>query len=443
MRSMTSTRAVIALSSVAATALVLSACGGGSDGASTGDGEGGGEVTGDAGTLTLLHKWPEGDHADFFEKVIADFEAETGVTVEADAVQDDPYKERIRVLTGSNSLPDVYFVWPGRYGEQFFEAGLAEDLTDAMSDGWADSLLTPAVEAYTANGQIYAAPISLSGKFFTYNKLIFDEVGVEVPQTLDDLYAACAAFTDAGYTPISMGNNAQWPAVHYLTTLVAKYVPQDAMLADFDPATATYDHEGYLMAAETLTSLSEACFTPGANGISNDSAKAEMQTGVVPMYYGESNIFSMFREANGATAEVSENWGFFPFPDIPDGAGDGESLTGAPDGFVINANSENKELAEQFLRYMTSKDVGALLLEMRDRPSAVVGAEEGVEDVLPQLSDALTLLDNVETFNIWLDTATEPQVAAAWLAAGQAAVDGSQTPEEIVAQIKQASDSVK
>lgn len=426
---------VAATGLVAATSLVLAGC-------SSPDTTPGGEGSEDR-VLTVFHKWPEGDHAAFFEKVISDFEAETGITVEATAVQDDPYKERIRVLTASNSLPDVYFVWPGQWGEQFFNAGLAEDLTAVMSDGWADTLITPAVDAYTYEGQIYAVPISMSGKFFTYNEKMFADAGLEVPTTLDELLGACADFRAEGLTPISMGNNAMWPGVHYLTTLIGKYVPQDVMLADFHPETATFEHEGYTKALETLSTLSQECFTAGANGISNDAAKAEIQTGVVPMYYGESNIFSMFREENGATAEVAESWGFFPFPDVAGATGDQDSLTGAPDGFAINAKSPNKDIAEEFLRYFTSKPVGQLQLEMRDRPSAVVGAEDGVDNVLPQLSEALETLNEVDTFNIWLDTATAPQVGAAWLAGGQAAIDGSQTPEQIISSVKAASDALK
>ncbi|MGF3052753.1 ABC transporter substrate-binding protein [Microbacterium sp. YY-03] len=432
-----STRMSVAVAGLAAAALAVSGC---SSDSSSGDGG----TTGDGNqVLTVLHKWPEGAHAEYFEKIIADFEAETGITVEATAVQDDPYKERIRVLTGSNSLPDVFFVWPGAFGEQFFDAGLVEDLTEPMSDGWADSLVAPAIDAYTHDGKIYAVPVSMSGKFFTYNTAMFADAGIEVPQTYDDLIQACEAFQAEGITPISMGNNAMWPGVHYLTTLIGKYVPQDEMLKDFDPATATFTDPGYVKAIETLTELADKCFTPGANGISNDSAKAEIQTGVVPMYYGESNIFSMFRESNGATAEVAADWDFFAFPDIEGAAGDQDSLTGAPDGFVINSKSENKEAAEKFLRYITTKESGALLLEMRDRPSAVIGAEEGVADVLPQLERALTVLDETDTFNIWLDTATDPQVGAAWLAAGQAAIDGSVSPEDIIASVKAASDSVK
>ncbi|MEV8253810.1 extracellular solute-binding protein [Rhodoglobus sp. NPDC076762] len=418
----------------AAAALTLTGCSAASDSSSS-DG---------SQTLTVLHKWPEGDHAEFFDKIVEEFEAANpGVNIEMTSVQDDPYKERIRVLTAAQDLPDVYFAWPGAYGEQFFNAGLAADLTDELAGEWGDSLMPAALDAYSVDGANYAVPISMSGKYMVYNTDIFDANDVEVPATYDELLTACDTFTDAGIPAISMGNNAMWPGVHYLTTLVAKNVPQDVISQDSNPVTAKFTDPGYVQAFEQLGELADRCFTEGANGISNDSAKAEIQTGVAAMYYGESNIFSIFREANGATADVAAAWNFFAFPEISDAGGDQASLTGAPDGFLVNSSSDNKALAIDFLKFFTSQDGGALLLEMRDRPSAVIGAEAGVENVLPQLEDALGQLQNVENFNIWLDTATEPQVGAAFLAAGQAAIDGSQTPQELLEAVRAASDDLK
>ena len=101
----TRSKSVLAVSTLLA--LTLSACGG--SGGDAGQGTSGGDQT-----LTVMHKWPEGDHAAFFEKVVDEFEkANPGVTVDMQAIQDDPYKERLRVLTASNDLPDVYFAWPG------------------------------------------------------------------------------------------------------------------------------------------------------------------------------------------------------------------------------------------------------------------------------------------------------------------------------------------
>ncbi|GAA1485087.1 MULTISPECIES: ABC transporter substrate-binding protein [Brachybacterium] len=399
----------------------------------------------DDSTLTILHKWPEGEHKKYFDYVRRTFqESHPGVTVEMTAIQDDPYKQRIQVLTAARTLPDVYFLWPGSYGEQFAKADLTYDLTEVMSDGWADSLSSIAVNAYSYEDRNYAIPISMSGKYMVYNQAMFAEHDVEVPETFEDLLALCDALREAGVTtPIAMGNQAMWPGVHYLTSLVAKLVPQEEFERDLEPATATFSHAGYAQSFANLHELAVRGFTPSANGISNDSAKAAFLNSQAPMMYSESNQFSSFREKNGAPPELAQNWDFFPFPSIPDGAGNDESLTGAPDGFAINPDSTKVDLAIDFLRMITSPEMAAAMLEMRDRPSVVLGAETLVDDVQPQLSQALEHLDSIEQFNVWLDMEAKPQVAQAWLTAGQTAISGARSPEQIVQDLKEVSDALR
>lgn len=420
------------------TAATLAGC------ASGGGTSSNGEATGSQRTLTVFEKWPEPQHAAYFEKIVADFEAANpGVTVELTAVQDEPYKERIRVLTASNELTDVFFAWPGKYGEQFLKAGLAEDLTDELEeDGWGDTIAPGSLDAYTVDGQTYGIPINQSGKYFIYNKALFEQADVEVPATLDELLEACRAFRSAGIQPISFGNQAGWPGVHYLTTLFAKYVPAEVRAEDYEPSTAEFDHPGYEQALETLTELSEECFTHGANGISNDSTKAEMQTGGAAMAYLETNNFYLFMEEGGASPEVAANWGFFRFPDIEGADGDAEALTGAPDGFLVNAKSPNKDLAVEFLRFLTSTENARMQVEMRQRPTTVIGADQGV-DIIPQLADAIADMNSTSNFSIWLDTATAPPVATAMLAGAQAAVEGATSPDDILESIRTASEQAK
>lgn len=401
-----------------------------------------GVSTADDSTLTVLHKWPEGDHAAFFEHLRAEFEAANpGITVELTAVQDDPYKERIRVLTASRTLPDVYFLWPGSYGEQFASAGLTYDLTDELAGTWSDSLSPVSVDAYLHEDRNYAVPISMSGKYMVCNTMMFDELGLTIPETFEDLLSVCDAFREDGSTPIAMGNQPMWPGVHYLTTLIAKHVPKEEFTRDLNPETAVFTHPGYARAFSALHELAERGFTRSANGISSDSAKAAFLNGEAPMMYSESNQFSTFREKNGAPPELAEHWDFFPFPSIPDGDGDDAALTGAPDGFAINPESSKVDLALDFLRLLSSRDMGAAMLSMRDRPSVVLGSSDEVEDVQPQLTRAIEHLDSIEHFSIWLDMEARPQVAQAWLTAGQAAIDGSRAPEQIVEDLKEVSDA--
>ena len=71
------------------------------------------------------------------------------------------------------------------------------------------------------DGKIYAVPINnVQPVFFYYNKQLFDQYGVSVPQTWDDLLAAVKTFKDAGVAPIALGGASKWPDLMWEEYLV-------------------------------------------------------------------------------------------------------------------------------------------------------------------------------------------------------------------------------
>ena len=57
---------------------------------------------------------------------------------------------------------------------------------------------------------------------------MFEENGVAVPTTLEELLSACDTFKANGITdPIAFGNQFGWPAIHFMTQLNAYFVPPD------------------------------------------------------------------------------------------------------------------------------------------------------------------------------------------------------------------------
>src|SRR3954465_15508866 len=74
--------------------------------------------------LSFLHKWPEPDNITFFENAVAAFQqAHPNVTINMDAVADDPYKAKIRTVMASGEIPDIYFTWVGEFTRQFIRGG--------------------------------------------------------------------------------------------------------------------------------------------------------------------------------------------------------------------------------------------------------------------------------------------------------------------------------
>ena len=50
----------------------------------------------------------------------------------------------------------------------------------------------------------------------SHNKTIFEEVGVEVPETIDELEDVCDKLLEAGYVPFTLANGSKWTGSMYL-----------------------------------------------------------------------------------------------------------------------------------------------------------------------------------------------------------------------------------
>ena len=67
-----------------------------------------------SGSLTILTKFAAPEYAPYFEAVVKSYMAENPeVTIDLQQVGDQPYKDKIRVLSASKQLPDIYFSWAG------------------------------------------------------------------------------------------------------------------------------------------------------------------------------------------------------------------------------------------------------------------------------------------------------------------------------------------
>jgi raffinose/stachyose/melibiose transport system substrate-binding protein len=451
---MTRHRIVALAAVVAAASLTISACGGGSEGAASATSPATADAASSAasaepaaleGTLTMVTKFADPKYAPYFEDVVAAYEAANpGVTINLEQVGDQPYKDKIRVLSASGDLPDIYFSWAGDFANKFVRAGLAADLTSEIAPDteWGATFAPAALKAFEYDGKYYGVPINLDGKYMVYNKAMFEAAGVAVPKTLEELLTACDTLKATGVTPIALGNQFGWPAIHYITQLNAVNVAPDTLAADYNPATGDFSDPGYVAALRQFSDIVSRCATPDANGLSHEAAQANFLAGKAAMQFVESVEFPVFTAEGEAPAEIADNWSFFRLPSPAAATGDTGALTGAPDGFLVNAKSENQALALDFLKYFSSQDNAAKMTDQIGWLSPVNGSSTA-ENSFPQLTETLADMGTASQFAIWLDTITQADVASAYLSGVEGMLGGSLTPEQVVEGVQAAAGKAK
>lgn len=399
-----------------------------------------------SGTLSIITKFADPKYAPYFVDMAKAYEAANpGVKVNLQQVGDQPYKDKIRVLTASKNLPDIYFSWAGDFANKFIRGGLATDLTSVIgpSTQWGSTFSPAALKAFEYQGKNYGVPIDLDAKYMVYNKTAFAKAGLSgPPATFEDLLSDCGKLKVAGYTPIAFGNQYGWPAVHYLTQLNTYDVPPATLAKDYNPATGAFTDPGYVTALTQFQSIVKQCSNPSADGLAHEAAQANFLDGKAAMHYLELLEFPVLTTKGGATKAVANSWDFFRLPVPANAPGDKNALTGAPDGFMVNRGSSNAGLAVDFLKFMTTLPNAKKMTKQIGYPSPVQGSATATNSV-PQQRRALDDMAKADSFSIWLDTVTNADVANAFLSGAEGIANGSQTPQQVIAAVQKAAAQVK
>jgi glucose/mannose transport system substrate-binding protein len=78
-----------------------------------------------------------------------------------------------------------------------------------------DSYPPDVIDILSYNGEIWSVPVNIHrSNVLWYNKSIFEEHGLEAPQTFDDFFAVADTLKEAGVTPLALGDNGIWASTH-------------------------------------------------------------------------------------------------------------------------------------------------------------------------------------------------------------------------------------
>lgn len=161
----------------------------------------------------IIESWRNDDLAIWQEKIIPAFEAEhPGIKVKFTPSAPAEYNAVLNSKLDAGSAGDIITCRPFDASLALYDAGHLTDLSaisgmsnfsDVAKSGWS-----------TDDGSVtYCVPMASVIHGFIYNKEAFAEVGVEVPQTEAEFFAALEKFKEDGnYIPMAMGTNDQWEA---------------------------------------------------------------------------------------------------------------------------------------------------------------------------------------------------------------------------------------
>ncbi|AKL86247.1 YurO [Bacillus atrophaeus UCMB-5137] len=386
-------------------------------------------------TLKFFHRWPKEPERSYFEEIVKEFEKEhPDIHIQTEAVLNDSYKDKIKVMLGTSSPPDVFFSWSDEFAAKFIRGNKALDLSSYYKNDteWSSQLVGTQIKPFTYEEKEYGVPWQMDAKSFFYNKDIFEKLNLKPPSTWEELIEVSKKLKANGYTPISFGTKAPWTISHYIGTLNQRMVDEKTRERDYDAKTGEFTDEGYVKALEKLKELMPY-FNEHVNSIDHEYARQQFKSGKSAIMYAE-------------TAEIKlvepVNLGLFSFPDITGQKGSSNSLTGAPEGFMISSKTKHPKEAMEFLQFLTSKKMGEKLVKDVGKYSAVQGTATEENSTATQREAVQQIID-ADSMVSWFDMDVDVEIADVYLSSVQQMLGGDMTPAEVMKSVQKAAKQVR
>lgn len=372
-----------------------------------------------------------------WDRAIEIFEEETGVEVEFEERSFEQIRQTASQVINSDEAPDIMEYNKGNATAGLLaNQGLLAPLDDAVEEyGW-DSLLAESLhttsrydeDGVMGSGSWYGVPTYGEYTMVYYNTEMFEEYGLEVPQSEDELESVMQAFTDEGVTPLAQAAS-EYPLGQLWYQLALTQADQQ-WVDDFQIYENPVDFEGpeITYATETLQDwLDSGYISEDSTGLTAEDAGTAFINGEYPMFFSGSWWYGRFLE------EAQQEWETFLFP------GDGMSPGSSGNLWVVPETSQNKELAHEFIDITLRPEIQALMGDNGGVPVAAETSDIADEESAVLVEDFNTLLerDGLAFYPDW-PTPTFYDDLNAGL---QGLVNGSLDPDAMNAQIAEAYDS--
>ncbi|MFT4413947.1 extracellular solute-binding protein [Fredinandcohnia humi] len=415
-------KAITMLFTLLLSALVIAGCSGT-------DGE---KASGDAKTIKFMHLWPEGSsktHHTIVNEIIADFEDENpGVKVELEVLSNEQYKDKLKVLSTSNELPDVGMTWAAGFLQPYVDGKKFTPLDDLLEGDLKDKFVSGTTEAYAIDGKTYGLPLELNIAITFYNKAIFEEYGLEAPKTYEELKNVIDTLNDSGVAPIALGNKDRWTGSLWYMYLADRIGGSDVLTSAINRS-GSFEDPALVGAAKEVQNLVDMnAFVKGFNGLADEEAKSMFMNGQAAMYLIGSWDLPNYTTNEDVPKEFRDSIGFFNFPTV-DGSGDVNSHVGGPGvGLFVSEDSKVKEEAKKFVSFFVQQWGEKSVTKAGVIPATKLDADS-LE--LPQMYiDVLNELNAATNITLFADVQMSPEVAQVHLDMIQAIFGKEVTPEE-------------
>lgn len=307
------------------------------------------------------------EDVDVYEEIIRRFEAENSdIRVNFNPILQTEYNTALSAALQGGAGPDIVHL--RAYGglEQFTQPGFIMPLDgeiDALNDV-PDEVILGATSI--EDGRVYGVPFASQTLLIHYNARMYDELGLEEPETWDEFIANLQAMDDAGITPLANAAGEGWKLEILSGVISPNFYGANDFFNGIMAGETDFTDERYVRSLDILNELRE--YMPdGYMGVSYVDMQGLFINEMAGHFIGGS-----WERAFFASENPDLQMGHFAGP--VENRGDTRYVSSFVDGsFGASAHTDHPEEAKRFLEFLMSREIGQIFADELQLQSDVPG----------------------------------------------------------------------
>lgn len=278
-----------------------------------------------------------------------------GVVIENDYIAFAQYLPTLTSMAAAKTLPDIFYAHV--LAAQLGRAGLSINYRDHLPASFINQFFPSPIKQFTFdNGKLYALPLSAQVFGIFHNNTLMSKLGLQPPNTWDELIAMVPTIKKANLVPLVWGNSLSNTGPDFFLPLITQYGGDVYALDALTKPGLSWNSEPVIQAFDLLDRLNKAgVFNSGLNGITQSPQAEEM------FYHGQAAMhwdgsFFVSDASLAAPKSFLKAYSISKEPAITASArhwtGDGSG-----EGLAVNAHGAHIDLALEFLQYLFSPTV--------------------------------------------------------------------------------------
>lgn len=364
------------------------------------------------GKTTITYAYWDKKQEDLMEDLVENFNKDNpDINVELELTPFDQYFTKLDAAATGDSLPDVFWM-NGPNIDKYAENDMIEPINDNIEeddidlDNYPDGLK----EIYQHENETYALPKDYDTIGLWYNKELFDEADVDYPDESwewEDMVDAAKEITDESEDVYGFAASIKDSQATFLNTILEN----DGYILSDDKTEAGFDDPNTIEGLQKYYDLIDKHeVSPTHAQMETTKADEMFESGRVAMIFQGSYMIPEFKKND----YTQENADVAVLPKMKKRSGVIHGL-----GNVVAKNSDKKEAAWDFVKYLSSEEAADIQAEHGIIP-AYEGAEEDWLDQAPEfnLQAFLDMAEESEPLPVSVETQEWTEVMENTLAEG-------------------------